>query len=53
MAITDHERLTRHFFRRVNSPELFKRFFEHFGVWDAMKLTVEARNDEIHAAWES
>lgn len=53
MAITDHERLTRHFFRRVNSVELFKRFFEHFGVWDAMKLTAEARNDEVHAAWES
>lgn len=50
--LADHQRLTRHFFRRVNSVELFRLFFEGFGVWDQMGLGAEAKNDDIHAAWE-
>ena len=52
MPIVDHERLTRSFFRGVNSPRLFKMFFEQFGVWEDMDATLESSNDEIYAAWE-
>lgn len=52
MLITDHERLTRGFFRKVNAPALFRRFFETFGVWDAMGLDAESTCVEIHEAWE-
>lgn len=51
MLIVDHERLTRTFFRRVNSPALFRRFFQAFGVWERMALDEKAGADRIHAAW--
>lgn len=53
MPIADHERLTRNFFRRVNSVELFRLFFEEFGAWEALGLDGDATNDDVHAAWES
>ena len=52
MTIRDHERLTAHFFRGVNSAQLFERFFSDFGAWEAMGVTLGASNDAIHAAWE-
>jgi hypothetical protein len=52
MLIVDHEPLTRQFFRRVNSAELFRLFFEEFGVWEGMGLDRNAKNDDIHAAWD-
>jgi len=52
MPTFDHERLTRNFFRRVNSPALFQRFFDDFGVWEDMAATIESKNDEIYATWE-
>jgi hypothetical protein len=52
MLITDHERLTRKFFRQVNSPQLLRRFFRGFGVGDAMELGADPTCDEIHEAWD-
>jgi len=52
MLIVDHERLTRQFFRRVNSCELFRLFFEEFGVWETMGLDANATADAIYAAWD-
>ncbi len=52
MPIVDHERLTRQFFRRINSTELFRLFFEEFGVWETMGLDEHATNDDIYAAWD-
>jgi hypothetical protein len=52
MLIVDHERLTRTFFRRVNSTELFRLFFEEFEAWETMGLDKKATSDDIHAAWE-
>ncbi len=52
MLIVDHERLTRQFFRRVNSFELFRLFFEEFGVWETMGLDANATADAIYAAWD-
>ncbi|PIQ83237.1 MAG: hypothetical protein COV75_08495 [Candidatus Omnitrophica bacterium CG11_big_fil_rev_8_21_14_0_20_63_9] len=52
MLIVDHERLTRLFFRRVNSCELFRLFFEEFGVWETMGLDANATADTIYAAWD-
>ncbi len=51
MNVVDHERLTRQFFRRVNSAALFRRFFGEFGVWETMGLSEHSTNDGIHAAW--
>lgn len=51
MLIVDHERLTRSFFRRVNSSALFRRFFQAFGVWERMALDEKAGADRIHEAW--
>ncbi len=42
MPIADHERLTSTFFRGVNSPLLFRRFFDGFRVWSAMGLAENA-----------
>lgn len=53
MPMMDHERLTCSFFRRVNSPQLFKLFFEQFDVWDKMGLTLASTNDEIFEAWQA
>lgn len=52
MLIVDHERLTRQFFRRVNSTELFRLFFEEFGVWETMGLDEHATSEDIYAAWD-
>ncbi len=52
MLIVDHERLTRQFFRRVNSAELFYLFFEEFGVWETMGLDTNATTDSIYEAWD-
>jgi len=51
MPIVDHERLTCFFFRRVNSVELFQRFFEKFKVWESMGLDDSSSNDEVYEAW--
>ena len=53
MLITDHERLTPEGSSgKVNAPALFRRFFETFGVWDAMGLDEEPTCVEIHEAWK-
>jgi len=52
MLIVDHERLTRSFFRGVNSTALFRRFFDAYGVSAAMGLDEKAGPNQIHEAWE-
>ncbi len=52
MPIADHQNLTRHFFRGVNSTPLFRRFFEAFGVWTTMALGDDAGPGEIATAWD-
>jgi len=53
MPIPDHQRLTRTFFRAVNSAPLFQRFFEGFGVWTSMALDGDSEARQIHEAWEA
>ena len=53
MPISDHERLTRQFFRSVNSVALLRRFFQGHGVWERLGITEGARNDDAFTAWEA
>lgn len=53
MPISDHRRLTRSFFRGVNSTPLLRRLFEAFGVWTTMGLGDDAEASEIFEAWEN
>jgi len=48
----EHKRLTAGFFRSVNSPELFKQFFDRFGAWEGLSLKEKPKNDDIFAAWD-
>jgi len=50
--IVDHERLTGQFFRRINSLELFKRFFEGLHLWEELELNEDSGNEEIFQAWQ-
>jgi len=52
MPIGDHKRLTRSFFRGVNSTPLIRRLFESFGVWAEMGLGDDAEPVEVFDAWE-
>ncbi len=49
--IPDHKRLTAAFFRGVNSPDLFKRFFDKYKAWDLLKLKDTPKNEAIFSAW--
>jgi len=49
--LKEHKRLTAGFFRSVNSPELFKQFFERFGAWRDLGLKEKPKNDDIFDAW--
>jgi hypothetical protein len=51
MALVDHESLNRGFFRGIDSTALFRRFFEHFGVWDQMGIADDSRPETIYLAW--
>lgn len=53
MPISDHERLTRQFFRGVNSIVLLQRFFQEHGIWERLGITEHTRNDDAFAAWEA
>lgn len=49
--LAHHKPLNAGFFRGVNSPELFKAFFNNYSAWDALKLGEQPTYEEIHQAW--